>query len=360
MVDQVGQSSALQHAQLYSTNSAQPQQTSQSPAQVIQDPSALIADLAEELGFLSAEKTADEIDEAEDEKYASFREFLIVKAIEAVDGEDSADLEQDVKSALTKLRERQPRNFEDLYSILGDVAGGSAKQLAVLESVLQTEEGKVLLAGLENPLQQFAKDHESGLVASINVHDVLANSPNIASSEAERILDLYEGTIIGAKSVLQVFQKIGQQEGQEKVANWRDYLTEAVASDLKGQPSGAEREKLQVLLTELKGFRIFNTLASGLEDVTARYFTPNSIEVESGQFVQQTLDYVEQPIREYSKIQSLGNQLVPDRAVLFFQDYRSLLKSLPDYAYVSEQQKAQLLVPLQQTIDDITYSEFEE
>jgi len=46
--------------------------------------------------------------------------------------------------------------------------------------------------------------------------------------------------------------------------------------------------------------------------------------------------------------------------VLFFQDYRGLLKSLPDYAYVSEQQKAQILVPLQQTIDDITYSEFEE
>jgi len=360
MVDQVGQSSVLQQTQLYTSSTAQAQAADQSQAQVIQDPSALIADLAEELGFLSAEKTADEIDETEDEKYASFREFLIVKAIESVEGEDSGDLEQQVKSALTKLRERQPQSYQDLYSILGDVAGGSPKQLAVLEGLLQTEEGQALLANLENPLQQFAKDHESALVASINVHDVLANSPNIASTEAERILELYEGTIIGAKSVLQVFQKIGQQEGQEKVSNWRDYLTEAVASDLKGQPSGAEREKLQVLLTELKGFRIFNTLASGLEDVSARYFAPKNIEVESGQFVQQTLDYVEQPIREYAKIQALGNQLESDRAVLFFQDYRGLLKSLPDYAYVSEQQKEQLLVPLQQTIDDITYSEFEE
>ena len=359
MVDQVGQSSVVQHSQLYSSNAAQAHAASQSQAQVIQDPAALIADLAEELGFLSAEKTADEIDETEDEKYASFREFLIVKAIESVDGEGE-DLEQQVKSALTKLRERQPQNYQDLYSILGDVASGSPRQLAVLEGLLQSDEGQALLVNLDSPLQQFAKDHESALVASINVHEVLSNSPNIASSEAERILELYEGTIIGAKSVLQVFQKIGQQEGQEKVSNWRDYLTEAVASDLKGQPSGAEREKLQVLLTELKGFRIFNTLASGLEDVSARYFAPNNIEVESTQFVQQTLDYVEQPIREYAKIQGLGNRLVSDKAVLFFQDYRGLLKSLPDYAYVSEQQKEQLLVPLQQTIDDITYSEFEE
>ena len=359
MVDQVGQANVLQNVQLYANTAAQTSRAGEATAQVIQDPSAIIADLAEELGFLAAEKTADEIDESEEDKYASFREFLVVKSVEAIDGEDN-DLEQQVQTALVRLRGRQARDFQDLYSLLGDIAGGTPRQLALLKKVLETEEGAQLLANLDDPLNQFAADNESSLVAAINVHDVLINSPNIASSEAERILDLYEGTIIGAKSVLQVFQKIGQQEGQEKVTDWRDYLTEAVASDLKGQPSGADREKLQVLLTELKGFRIFNTLASGLDDVAARYFTPNKVEVVASEFVQQTLDYVEQPIREYPKIQKLGGQLIPDRSVLFFQDFRGLLKSLPDYAYVSEQQKAQILVPLQQTIDDITYSEFEE
>jgi hypothetical protein len=80
-------------------------------------------------------------------------------------------------------------------------------------------------------------------------------------------------------------------------------------------------------------------------------------EEKSAQVLQTTLDYIEQPIREFPTVQSWVSQKDTQNQILFFQGYRNLLKSMPEDAYVNVEQKNNSLVSLQKKIDDLTYAE---
>ena len=73
--------------------------------------------------------------------------------------------------------------------------------------------------------------------------------------------------------------------------------------------------------------------------------------------MQTTLDYIEQPIREFPVVQSWVGHKNTQSQILFFQNFRNLLKSMPDDAYVNPEQKNNSLVSLQKKIDDLTYAE---
>lgn len=348
-------------AQQLHTRAADAALPGQTNASFVSDPLAMMSELAEEVGFLAADRLQDEVDEAEDEKYLGFRQVLLEKNLEFA-GADQEAISYQAEQLVAKLRYAGTLTREQVFSALKETAKGTSQnQLATLAAFLESADGAALTAHLPNLLETFVEDAESNLVASMNISAELAQrQPRVASDEAERILYAYEDAVVSSESVLQVFQKLGSLEGQDKITDWRGFLTESVAADLKGHPSSQDREKLQVLLIELKGFRIFNTLASGLDRLQERYLEPFGLELPAGTLMQQTLDFVEQPIREYPKVEALSSRLPPDKQVLFLQDFRDLLKSLPDFAYSTDQQKAQLLVPLQQKIDDLTYSEFDE
>ena len=334
----------------------------QGGAQFVADPMAMMAELAEEIGFLAADKLQEDVDELEeDEKYQGFREVIAAKNLEF--SEDNVAKHQEIaQKLLSLLRHQGALDREGFFSALGLASGGSANEmLSVLDAFLEIPEAQALVQHLGDLKQQFVADNEDRLLASMNVSVALAErDPRLATDDAERILFQYEDAVVASSSVLQVFQRLGTLEGQDKITDWRSFLTESVAADLKGHPSSTDKEKLQILLVELQGFRVFNTLAAGLDQLQDRYLVPAGKEIPSGDLMQKTLDYIEQPIREYPRVENIGLQLPADKSVLFLQDFRALLKSLPDFAYVNDQQKAQLLVPLQQKIDDLTYSEFDE
>lgn len=360
MIDQLSniQLNAAQLAQRATAASVE----NQSAAQFVADPMAMMAELAEEIGFLAADKLQEEVDELEEEeKYQGFREVVAAKNLEFAE-DNLANHQEIAQKLLGLLRHQGALDREGFFSALGSMSGGSANaMLSVLDAFLDIPEARDLVSHLGDLKQQFVADNEDRLLASMNVSAALSErDPRVATDEAERILFQYEDAVVASSSVLQVFQRLGTLEGQEKITDWRSFLTESVAADLKGHPSSTDKEKLQILLVELQGFRVFNTLASGLDQLQDKYLAPAGKDLSSGSLMQQTLDYVEQPIREYPKVESIGLQLPGDQPVLFLQDFRALLKSLPDFAYANEQQKAQLLVPLQQKIDDLTYSEFDE
>ena len=69
------------------------------------------------------------------------------------------------------------------------------------------------------------------------------------------------------------------------------------------------------------------------------------------------MDYIEQPIREFTTVQSWVSNKDTQNQILFFQGYRNLLKSMPDDSFVNPEQKNNSLVDLQKKIDDLTYAE---
>lgn len=337
-------------------------QDNRAQVRVLKDPTQMMLDMAEELGFMKAEELAgsEEVDGDQDESFQDLISELIRQSLKAQkDGPEQN--RQDAEALRAQLVQAgiPGRAGQALDDALRRFTGGSSqKGLALLAELAQMARTDAELGRLGYGLQtldDYALAHESGLVAALNIANTLNEAPGAAQDSAQRILGLYEDSIVSSQSVLQTFQRLGRSEGIATINEWRGFLTEAVAADLAKQNSGGEKVQLQLILQELKGFRTFNTLTQGLEKLAKHL--PKQGGPQPGQTMQATLDYVEQPIREFPGIESWVQAEPLQKQILFFQGFRNLLKALPDDAYASPEQKAGTLIPPQKRVDDLTYSE---
>ena len=338
--------------------------TEASKVSIVSDPTLMMAEMAEELGFIKAEELggADEIAGDEDAAFEDLISELIKKSLKAQEGKA---VPEDTKQQAESLREQLLRNGvnakdqQRLSEALRQFTGGSSQQaLALMAELAKLAQNDPALARLGfdgQAVTDYALNHEQGLQAALNISEALAQAPDLAQDSAQRILGLYEESISGSQSVLQTFQRLGQTEGISTLNDWRAFLTEAVAADLAKQNSSGEKVQLQLILMELKGFRTFNTLTQGLEKLIK--FLPKEDGHEPPRLMQATLDFIEQPLREFPNFEGWAQKLIMARKILFFQNFRNLLKSLPDDAYASPEQKAGTLVPLQKRVDELTWSE---
>ena len=330
---------------------------------IVKDPSAMMADMAEELGFIQAEAEggAEETAEEQDEAFDDLISELLRKSMEAL---QEANPVHD-KDAMQALRDQivragtQGRPGQPLDEALRGFSGGSSqKGLALLAGLAEMAKSDPELQRLgfgRQTVEDYAIAHEAGLIAALNIADVLTQSAPEVPNTAQRILNTYEESIAASQSVLQTFQRLGQSEGIATVNDWRKFLTDAVAADLAKQTSGGEKVQLQLILQELKGFRTFNTLTQGLEKLAK--VMPKGQGPEASMLMQSTLNYIEQPLREMPGFEAMAKDLSQQKQILFFQGFRNLLKSIPDDAYASPEQKAGTLVPLQKRVDELTWTE---
>ncbi|MEK9823116.1 MAG: TyeA family type III secretion system gatekeeper subunit [Gammaproteobacteria bacterium] len=330
---------------------------------VVSDPTAMMADMAEELGFIIAENSGGS-DDIEDDKDAAFDDLideLIRKSIKQAQKAERPE-EKDQLSRLREqvvqegLRGRPDRALDDLLRQY--TAGSAQRGLAMLSALVEMASSDPELQRLgfdQTTLEDYAIAREARLNAALNLSEVLSDDDRALPDTAERMLSTYENSIASSQSVLQTFQRLGQAEGIDSVTDWSAFLTEAVAADLSKQTSSTEKAQLQLILMELKGFRTFNTLAQGLERISK--IMPAGKAPLPAHLLQSTLNFIEQPLREMPGFEDMSRGLELQDQILFFQGFRNLLKSIPDDAYASPEQKAGTLVPLQKRVDDLTWSE---
>jgi hypothetical protein len=332
---------------------------------IINDPTLMMQEMAEELGFMKAEELAgsQELEGDEEQAFEDLVSELIRESLRAQreQPEQQQQNRQDAESARARLIQMQlsGRPSQQLDDLLRRYTGGSSqKALAIMAELVRmadTDPDLRRLGFSRQALEDYALAHEAGLVAALNIAGALASAPGAAQDSAQRILGLYEDSVAASHSVLQTFQKLGQSEGISTIADWRAFLTEAVAADLAKQHAGGEKVHLQLILQELKGFRTFNTLTQGLERLGKHL--PRQGGPNPAHLMQTTLDYVDQPVREFPRVESWVTNSTTERQILFFQGFRNLLNMLPDDAYASVEQKSGLLTMPQRRVDELTFSQ---
>jgi Ca2+-binding EF-hand superfamily protein len=332
------------------------------------------AEVVEDQEFMSAVESVRDEAETPEEKLEDHLKKMVSSIDAVITPEEAQNLAEDadksvelVKKAMVHAKQHGGSgqlSQKELEEILRQVGGGSSQHsLMVMKQLVEKAKTDPQLqeAGIGNEaLMDFAAENEAGITAALNIHEALSKAPSQASQSADRILNLYEQSVVSSQGVLQTFQRLGKTEGIGKISDWKKFLTEAVASDLSSQRSSTDKNKLQLILQELKGFRLFNTLVAGLERVgkfIAASNEPKLTDEKSAQVLQTTLDYIEQPIREFPTVQSWVSHKDTQNQILFFQGYRNLLKSMPDDSFVNPEQKTNSLVSLQKKIDDLTYAE---
>jgi type III secretion system YopN/LcrE/InvE/MxiC family regulator len=366
--------SSLQSGALQRSQGANRNERSERSAKTSSASAEFGAEVVEDQEFLSAvEGARDDADSPED-RFEDFLKHLIEEADSVTDPEEAQEISEQadeatefVRKAMSLARQKSGSSQlsqKELEDILRQVSGGSSQRgLMIFKALVEKSatDSQLKEAGISTEaLMDYAAENEAGITAAINISEALSHAPKQASESADRILNLYEQAVVSSQGVLQIFQRLGKTEGIAKISEWKKFLTEAVASDLSSQRSSTDKNKLQLILQELKGFRLFNTLVAGVERVSKFLTVPGETKVsdeKASQILQTTLDYIEQPIREFPTVQSWVGHKDLQSQILFFQGYRNLLKAMPDDSYVNVEQKSNSLVSLQKKIDDLTYAE---
>jgi type III secretion system YopN/LcrE/InvE/MxiC family regulator len=368
------QNVGLQADNLQLTQGAGSSEGGERSIRVVSNAADFGAEVVEDQEFTSAFETSRNEAETPEDRFEDYLKHLVSEADGVTDPQEAQEISEQaekatelVKRAIAQSRHKGGSTHlsqKEIEEILRQVSGGSSQRgLMILKLVVERahQDNQLQEAGISaKSLWDYAAENEAGISAAINISEALSSAPRKASDSADRILNLYEQSVMSSQGVLQTFQRLGKTEGIGKISEWKKFLTEAVASDLSSQHSSTDKNKLQLILQELKGFRLFNTLAGGLERVGKYIASANDIkltEEKAAQVLQTTLDYIEQPIREFPVVQSWVSHKETPHQILFFQGYRHLLKSMPDDAYVNVEQKNNSLVSLQKKIDDLTYAE---
>ena len=239
------------------------------------------AEVVEDQEFMSAlELNKSDADSPED-KFEDYLKRIITGADAVITPEEAQEMAEDVEKTIELIKKEMVQASQnggssslgqkELEEIIRQVSGGSSQQGLKMMKILvekAANDPQFQESGIgPHSLMDYAAENEAVLTAARNIADSLSSAPSKASESADRILNLYEQSVVSSQGVLQTFQRLGKSEGIGKISDWKKFLTEAVASDLTAQRSSSDKNKLQLILQELKGFRLFNTMVEGLERV---------------------------------------------------------------------------------------------
>jgi hypothetical protein len=247
------------------------------------------------------------------------------------------------------------RQFDALRQVFRRTSKGSAaSELDLLEGLVALAKDDDQLASLgydQEALEDFAREHEKYLLASLHIHEQVNHQVRLGA-DGITLKALYEEAVVKTTSVLQALRQLAMGAGSASILQWRSFLNNAVAADLGALDVGADKVHLELLLVELKGLRIFNALTYALKNLEKE-----RLRREENNLFGLTLDYIEQPYVIMPQFERWVQACCHQDQILFFQDYRNIYQSIPEEAYVSEEQKVNSKRVLQERIDELIYSE---
>ena len=170
----------------------------QTNAVVVRDPAAMMADMAEELGFLNAERTggADEAEEEQDAAFDDLIDELIRKSMQAAQKAAPAGMKDDAQALRNQLIQSgtSARSGQGLEAALRRYTGGSSQQalalMAELSEMAKSDPELQRLGFGAQAVADYALAHEAGLTAALNIAEVLAAAGGTVPDSAQRMLGM--------------------------------------------------------------------------------------------------------------------------------------------------------------------------
>ena len=223
--------------------------------------------------------------------------------------------------------------------------------LAALVAIAADDSDLRDLGYTEDNLLDFTSHHERLLQASASIHEEVLAQIAFGADGIE-LKALYEEVVVKTTSVLQALRQLGQRGNMQTIVERKAFLHNAAAADLSAIDIGADKVHLMLILQELKGLRIFNMLASDIENLEQKRLKQIQPEL-----FQRTLDLVEEPYQTMPILERWLAACTTEEQILFFQDYRKMYQMIPEEAYVNDEQKINTKRVLQDRIDELIYNE---
>ena len=232
--------------------------------------------------------------------------------------------------------------------------GNSAYELALLEGIVILAKQDDLFQSLgydDDAIKNFVLDHERPLRAYLNIAATLEKHLELAN--VNEMVATYQEIFITSTSTLSALAATIRRLGIGGLPSWLPFLLGAAVADLCALQVGADKVHLMFVLSELKSFRVLNTMMAFLKKLKDERLPACHID----DLLLTSLDFVGQPIAMMPTIDKWIALASHPEQILFLQDYRNFFGRVSVDAYKNEQEQQNVKTVLQQRIDHLVYTE---
>ena len=232
--------------------------------------------------------------------------------------------------------------------------GNSAYELALLEGIVILAKQDDLFQGLgydDDAIKNFVLDNEQPLRAYLNIAAVLEQYVHIDTPN--ELMGTYQDIMITSTSTLSALAATIRKLGIGALPTWLPFLMKAAVSDLCSPQVGADKVHLLFVLSELKSFRILNTLVAFLKKLQSDRLHNKPLD----DLLLTSLDFASQPVATMPTVEKWIALATHPEQILFLQDYRNFFARVSLDAYKNEQEQQNAKAVLQKRIDHLVYTE---
>ena len=327
------------------------------------DIASVMADMAEELGFIEAEKKRSTHDLAKEgsERLTDAAEEAARRALEMMAKEvPKLELDENLNKIRDQIQLLKQFAFEQavLEQLFAKFTKGSRAlgllYMKGLEDLAKHDPHLEQLGYGAKATQQWARTYEKEVTAFMHVANVL-KAHSTAYGEVAQHMANYERAMVSANSVLGAFSILVTRYGSTWTAV-RDLFTKAVLADLLAVDLGGDKIHLQYVLQELKSLRMMRTFTKSLDKLTQNNGTMLT-DAEKEELLGLSLEFPEKALEKMVTLDDWLMSASTQEQILFFQGYRNLFNEVITEAYANETQKQDTRAVIQDRIDRLVWEE---
>lgn len=334
------------------------------PLKTLATPSQLLADMAEEISFSHSEKIEEkEIEDHACEDYLDKSHARLVEEVAKEYPPDDPEHQAKHESFMKKLAQQPQASEEEIRQLLGESTSDAAQALALLTQAIGSPDlpgGAAMKEKLEGVSKSMVEMQGEQIQAGINTIALARRTAKETGMSTEHLQANYQKMVGSYEAILPALSQLANSEGIEAFEAGAGFVNRAAARDLAAARPSVAPARLQRILAEFQGVKVFNTLREWVDGSLQRFaaIIPKSKDFSRRGFFTRVLSFLVGPEKFRPLIAEPMAGLNAQDKVLLLQDLRQAIRTLPNWLFASGgQEKERILYPVQKEIDHLVFEE---
>ena len=328
---------------------------------LLKNPTAMLEDAAEELSFTHSEKVEKKLAKRKMGKSTALKTFAMKQAELYLKQVPDLERNKKLKDFADQIAQmNKSTTAQQLREAARQFSKDTTHQFLALSYTIEQlkEEGgdEALLSSLNRALTELNEESGPEIRAGLNVSQAAAEAAQKGLGEIQDLRDSYRDAVLNFTSISQVYKKITEERGTEKLTASVEFLLKGLSTEVNKDTRSLPKQQLKAIMDDIYQLKLLSSMYYQCDDLMSRLkHNYPATSIEDGQaLLQELLRLKENSWHSGQQIQQISDQLkisLPEAKIYFLTGLKDLIRLIPFKSFDSDNQRAELLDSVQQALD---------
>ena len=327
---------------------------------LLKNPTAMLEDAAEELSFSHSEKVEKKLAKRKMGKTA-LKTFAMKQAELYLKQVPDLERNKKLKDFADQIAQmNKSATAQQLRAAAKQFSKDTTHQFLALSYTIEQlkEEGgdAALLSSLNRAITDLNDESGPEIRAGLNVSQAAAEAAQKGLGEIQDLRDSYRDAVLNFTSVSQVYKKITEEHGTEKLTASVEFLLKGLSTEVNKDTRSLPKQQLKAIMDDIYQLKLLSGMYYQCDDLMSRLkHNYPATPIQDGQaLLQELLHLKENNWHSEQQIQQVSDRLkisLPEAKIYFLNGLKDLIRLIPIKSFDNDNQRAELLDSVQQALD---------